>query len=36
VSFEFFSMVIEDSGFLVCVTTLLGKWFLTFWRMFGL
>lgn len=36
VSFEFFSMVIEDSGFLVCVTTLMGKWFLTFWWMFGL
>lgn len=36
VSFEFFSMVIKDSGLLVCVTTLMGKWFLTFWRMFGL
>lgn len=36
VSFEFFSMVIEDSGFLVCVTTLMGKWFLTLWWMFDL
>ena len=32
VSFEFFSMVIEDSGFMVCVTTLRGKWLLTFWQ----